>query len=130
MAGISKIKELEERKRALVAECETSRQALKEEVWKLRQQGQAFRYKVERVRSIGPWLMLAGAVAVPVVRPLFGFGKRVKAPRPSALKKGLTTGLMAFRSYRKYGPLVRSLVAQFRNKRRRAADGRTLAANN
>jgi hypothetical protein len=130
VAGISKIKELEERKRALVAECETSRQALKEEVWKLRQQGLAFRHKVERVRSVGPWVMLASTFAVPVLRPLFGLGKRVKAPRPSALKKGFATGLMAFRSYQKYSPLVRSLVAQFRNKRRRAAGARTMAANN
>src|SRR6185369_6242961 len=122
MAGISKIGELEVRKRALAAQSEVYRETLKAEVANLRLHSAGFIHKVERIRRIGPWLMLA----VPVAAPLLGLlgRKKPQAPKPSRLKGGIATGLMALRLYRKYGPLMRGLVAHFRNKRNGPAEER------
>jgi hypothetical protein len=127
MAGISKIRDLEARKRALVTESEICRETLKAEVENLRLHGAAFLHKFDRVRSIGPWVLAAAPVAIPLLGLLTG--RKNKAPKRSPIKGGIATGLLAVRLYRRYGPLLRSLIAQLRARRRSAAEARSPAAN-
>ncbi len=126
MAGVSKIRELEARKRALVAECEICRETLKAEVHNLQLYAASFKNKFGYIRSLGPWLLFA----VPLAAPLLGLASRKKneSHRPSRLKGGIATALLGMRLYRKYGPMLRTLVAQFRSKRQAASEARVPAA--
>jgi hypothetical protein len=123
MAGISKIRELEARKRALVAESERCREALKAEVENLKLYGAGFVHTFDRLRSAGPWLKLAGSVAFPVLG--FILGKRTKTSRPSRLKSAIATTLLGFRLYRKYGFLIKSMVSRFQLKRGPVSEARS-----
>lgn len=127
MAGITKIDEIEARKRALVTECELCREALKAEVKNLQAYGDGFFRKVDRVRSLSPWALLAAPALLPLVKMLFG--KKTEAPKASYVKGPLAMVLLGFRLYRQYGPLVRSLAARFLGSRRTAAEARDPAAN-
>jgi hypothetical protein len=126
MAGISKIRELEARKRALVTQSKICRETLKADIQNLLLYGSNIRKRLDRVRGVGPWLLLAA----PMAAPLLGFflHKKNNAPRPSRVKGGIATGLLALRLYRKYSPFVRTLVSHFVS-RRRATEDRTPAAN-
>lgn len=121
MAAVPKITDLEARKRALVTESEICRETLKIEVDNLRLYAAGFRNRFEQVRNFGPLLLLA----VPLVG--FLFGKRAQAPRASGLKGGIATALLGLRLYRKYGPLLRTLFAQFVAKKRTASEARAPA---
>jgi len=123
VAGVSKISELEARKRALVTESELYREALKAEMENLRQYGAGFFQKIDRVRSFGPWLMLAAPLAIPVIR-LFTNRKSAAPPRSPGVKGGLATVLMGVRLYRQYAPMVRSVVSQFMARRRASAQAK------
>ena len=131
MAGIAKIAELEARKRALVAESEICRETLRADVQNLQLYGASFFKRIDQIRGIGPWLLLA----LPMAAPLVSLFSRKRAPqsshsaRPSGIKGGFATALLALRLYRKYGPLVRTLVEKLVSKRRRAPEDRTPAAN-
>lgn len=127
MAGVSKIRELEARKRALVTECEICREALKAELDNLQLYAASFKNKFRYVRSLGPWLLLA----VPLAAPLLGLVSRNKneSHRPSRLKGGIATALLGLRLFRKYGPVLGTFVAQVRSKRPAASEARTPAAN-
>src|SRR5690349_5913328 len=131
MAGIAKIKELEARKRALVTESEICRETIKADVQNLQLYGASFFKRIDQIRGIGPWLLLA----LPMAAPLVSLFSRKRAPepshsaRPSGIKGGFATVLLALRLYRKYGPLVRTLVAKLGSKRRTAPEDRTPAAN-
>jgi hypothetical protein len=127
MAGVSKIKELEARKRALVNESEICREMLKAEVHNLQLYGVGLQSRFHNVRSFGPWFMLA----VPLVGPLLGLVSRNKTqPRQrSRLKGGLATVLLGLRIYGKYGPWLRRLLAQLWSKRQAASEARVPAAN-
>ena len=127
MAGISKIEELQARKRALVTESEICRETLKVELHNLLLYGSSFRKRFEKVRSAGPWFLLA----VPIIAPLLGFlfHKKKSEPHPSSGIKGkIATALVGLRLFRKYSPMVSSLVSHFMSKRRSAED-RTPASN-
>jgi len=67
MAGISKIKELEARKRALVTESEIYRETLRADVQNLQLYGASFFRRIDQIRGIGPWLLMALPMAAPVV---------------------------------------------------------------
>jgi hypothetical protein len=127
MAGVSKIRELEARKRALVTECEICREMLKAEVHNLQLYGVGLQSRFHQVRSFGPWLMLA----VPLVGPLLGLVSRNKTQtrQRSRLKGGIASVLLGLRVYRKYGPLLRTVLAQLRSKRQAASEARAPAAN-
>jgi hypothetical protein len=128
MAGISKIGELEARKRALVTESEICREALKAEIENLRIQTGRYLRQVDRLRSIRPWLTLAVPLAIPFLGSLFR--KHPKgAPQQSGIKGRIATALMALRLYRKYGPLVRGIIGRVRARQRAAAEARSPAAN-
>ena len=128
MAGVSKIKELEARKRALVTESEICRETLKAEVQNLQLYTASFKKRIDQVRGIGPWLMLV----LPMLAPLLGHFSRKQTqnhePQPSGLKGKLFKVLLALRLYRKYSPIVQTLVSRLVSKRRAAKD-RTPAAN-
>jgi len=118
---------LEARKRALVTQSETCRETLKAEVQNLVLYGNNIHRRLDRVRGIGTWLLLG----IPLAATLLGLflRKENSAPRPSSGLKGrIATALLGLRLYRKYSPLVRTLVSQFVSRRRAAAD-RTPAAN-
>lgn len=123
MAGISKISELEARKRALVTESEICREAFKAEIDNLRLHAGNFFHTFDRVRSIGTWLMLAGPVAVPLLSFLFRKNTS-EQPQPAKFKGRIATALLALKLYRKYGPLVRSAVRHFKTRRRSTAEAR------
>jgi len=107
--------DIEARKRALVTQCEIYREALKADIHELQLYGASFFKKIDRLRSFGPWLMLAA----PVVLSLLGmFRGKSASPKPSKLKGRLATALMAFRIYRKYAPMVRSMANHFIARRR------------
>ena len=131
MAGIAKIRELEARKRALVTESEICRETLRADVQNLQLYGASFFKRIDQIRGIGPWLLLA----LPMAAPLVSFFSRKRASqephstRPSGIKGGFATAMLALRLYRKYGPLVRTLVAKLASKRRTAPEDRTPAAN-
>jgi hypothetical protein len=130
MAGISKIAELEARKRALVTQSEIWRETLKADIENLRLYGSSVRNRFDKILRVGPWLLLA----LPVAAPLLGLflhrnKKKNGAPEPSKVKGGIATALLGFRLYRKYGPMVRNLVTHFAS-RRRVTEDHTPAENN
>ncbi|HLH53598.1 MAG TPA: hypothetical protein VKY92_08280 [Verrucomicrobiae bacterium] len=120
MAGVSKIEELAARKQALVAESELCRQELKTELQHFRGHVESFYHKFDRVRSVGPWLMLAGPVAVPLLRMVFS-KKSKQAPQSIKGKGALATAMLAFRLYRKYAPMVKSVMSHLRSRKSSAA---------
>lgn len=128
MAGVSKISELEARKRALVTESELCREAFRTEIDNLHSHATSFFHKFDRIRSVGPWVMLAGPVALPLLSMLFR-GRKKEAPQAPRAKGVIATALIAFRLYRKYWPLVKSTVSQFRSRRRATREARSPAAN-
>jgi hypothetical protein len=101
----------------LVAESELCREALKAEVENLRQYSAGIFQNIDRVRSFGPWLMLAAPIAIPLFR-LFTNRNKPAATRPSRLKGGLAAVMLGVRLFRQYGPMVRSLAGQFMGRRR------------
>lgn len=115
--------ELEARKRALVTESELNREALEAELENLRQYGAGFFQKIDRVRSFGPWLILAAPLAIPLIR-LFTNRKPAAPPRSSGMKGGLAKILLGVRLYRHYAPMVRSVASQFIARRRASAQAR------
>jgi hypothetical protein len=120
MAGISKIAELHARKRALVTQSEIWRETFKADIGNLILYGSRVRNRFDNIRSVGPWLLLA----LPAAAALLGLflyrnEKKNGAPEPSKVKGGIATALLAFRLYRKYGPMVRNLVTHFSSRRRR-----------
>ena len=131
MAGIAEIGDLQARKRALVAQSEMWRETLKGELHNLAVYGAGLRKRMDQVRNIGPWLLLG----LPLVGSLVGVLSRRNgagqnhSATPSKFKGGLATALAGFRLYRKYAPMVRSLVGHLASRRRARAEDRRRAAN-
>ena len=121
MAGISRISELEARKRALVAESERCREALKADLANLQHSTSGFFTILDRARSFSPWLLMAVPAAFPLLK-LFRGGKAEK-PR-SPLQGRLAKLMLGFRLYRQYAPMVRSIIGQFQARRSAAASAR------
>src|SRR5579859_6822271 len=128
MAGVTKVSELEARKKALVTESEICRETLKAEAENLRAYGVGFFKKIDRVRSFGPWLMLAAPMAIPLVRLFGGRKATTSPPPPSPIKSRLAMLMLGLRLYRQYGPLIRSFATQFLARRRPASESRARAA--
>jgi hypothetical protein len=122
MAGVSRITELEARKRALVAESERSREALKADLANVQHYTSGFFTIMDRARSFSPWLLMAIPAAIPLLK-LFRGGKAEK-PR-SPLKGRLAKLMLGVRIFRQYGPMVRSLIGRFQARRSAAAAART-----
>ena len=134
MAGISQIEELEARKQALVTESEICREALKAEFHNLALYGSNLRKRMDQVRSFGPWLLLGLPMAAPLVSLFSRLRKRGDKEQKNAAPQsrangGVATALLAFRLYRKYSPLLRSLVAHLASRSRSRAEDRSPAAN-
>jgi hypothetical protein len=137
MVGISEIEDLLARKRALVNQSEICRENLKSELQNLALSIESLRKRVDKVRSIGPWLLLGLPVAAPLLR-LFSKNRTKGQVEPGAsgdaaahagIKGGLATALLALRLYRKYVPLARSLVTHLVSRYRKRAGDRRPAAN-
>jgi hypothetical protein len=123
MARISKVNELEARKRALVAESELCREALKADVENLQDYCDGFFKKIDRVRSFGPWFMLAAPMAIPLFRMFSGRRTQDKASDAPAPPRGrLAKLLLGWRLYRQYSPMVWSLASNLMARRRRSTE--------
>jgi hypothetical protein len=123
MAGVSEIADLEARKRELVRQSELCRQSLQADLHNLAQYGANLRRRVDQVRSFGPWLLLAAPLATPLVGLLFKKrGKTANSAAPARTKGIVASALLAYRLYRKYAPLVRSMVGHLVSRRSRTGD--------
>jgi hypothetical protein len=129
MARESKIEELEARKRALVNESERYRELLKSERQNLQLHGATFADAYSRWRRLGPWLLLAGPVALPLLGRLFG-KKQEKPPAtpPSRLKLAISAGISAARLYQRYRPWLRTVWGQLRSRRGPGAESRGVSS--
>ncbi len=108
MARIFKIKQLEAKKRALVAESEVCRQTLLLDLQNL----SLYRLRVQRRFNLLtrlPWSLL-----LPLAGVLFKRRRRgsVGAKRGFKWPGLLRAGLMGFRLFRQYGPLLQGMMAQ------------------
>ena len=113
----------------MVTQSEICRETLKAEIQNLLLYGDSIRKRVDKVRSLGPWIFLG----LPVAGQLLGLFLHKKKqnnapPSTNKIKGGIATALTALQLYRKYGPLVRNLVSRFASRRRSAAQ-RTPAAD-
>lgn len=104
MAQIFGLKDLQERKRALVAESEIYRQTLKLEIQNIRLYRVRVQRKLDLLRLANPLFLLAGSF----VGTRF-FGRKARWKRRGRLSL-LGTGLMAWRLFRTYGPFLQKIV--------------------
>ena len=107
MAEVFRLKDLEAKKRALVAESEVYRQTLTLEIQNLRLYGARMRRKFILLRFANPLLLTAGT--------LFGsrlFRSGVKRKRRGKWSRLFGAGLMGWRLYRQFGPMLRTLLAR------------------
>jgi hypothetical protein len=103
MARLFRVNQFEARKRALVAESEVYRQALKVEVLNLRLYGHRWKRRLGLLSSIGP-LLMAG---VPLARSVLRRRQRFSWPRLAVgllIKSGL---------HRQIGPWLNSLIGHW-----------------
>jgi hypothetical protein len=104
MAQIPGLGDLQERKRALVAESEVYRQMLRLEVQNIRLYGAGVRRKFAWMRLANPLLLLAGSYV----------GSRFLSGRPRTGSRGgwswVGVALMAWRLARSYGPLLQETM--------------------
>jgi hypothetical protein len=120
MAGDSRVSELEARKRALLAESERCREALKAELANVRHYTAGFFKTVDRARGFAPWLLLAIPAAIPLLK-LFRGGQAEK-PR-SPLKSRMAKLMIGFRLFRQCMPMVQSILGRFQERGNGAAAG-------
>jgi hypothetical protein len=99
MAGIFKIKDLEERKRALADQNDLCRQMLQLELRNLQLYGERARRKFGRFMLLRPLL----ALAVPLAGSLF-LRRRARSNQWLRLGRAAMTG---WALYRKFGPMIR-----------------------
>jgi hypothetical protein len=107
MAGFISVKELEAKRRALVAESEIYRQTLLLEVMNVRLAGAKTRREIsDKVR---PWLMVLGPLGA-----LVGIWRDRGVHHNGAHRKRGTVAklLLAYRLYRRFGPLLKPWLAQ------------------
>ncbi|HYG36861.1 MAG TPA: hypothetical protein VEC99_18860 [Clostridia bacterium] len=109
MVGIFKVTEFQARKQALIAESEVYRQTLLLEVQNIRLYSADLKRKVNRLRIYKP-LILAAPVAVSMLGSMFR--RRTQAKRPAGWRRVLAAVLMGWRFYRKFGPVLQTMVAQ------------------
>lgn len=120
MAKISPLKDLENRKRALVAESEVYRQTLTLEIQNLRLYGVRMQKKLVILRLANP-LFLFGAS---LVGSRF-FGRRRSDRRPRGKWTRLFgVGLMGWRLFRQFGPLLQRVLIRPPGRGRTAAEKR------
>ncbi len=108
MAKIVRLKDLEARKRALVAESEVYRQTLTLEIQNLRLYGARMQKSVALLRVATPLLL---GIAGPL------FGSRLLRPGPRKKHRGtwarlFGASLMGWKVYRQFGPVLRGLWLQ------------------
>jgi hypothetical protein len=105
MARLFKVKEWEERKRALAAECDVYRQTLHLEVQNLRLYSHRTKRKFNRLMAPNPVLMLVMPLVSAYFKARFSRGQRRGKWWP------LVSGaVMTWQLYRKVGPLLRALL--------------------
>ncbi len=106
MAQIFRIRDLEQRKKALVAESEVYRQTLKLEVQNIRLYGVRMQRKFALVRLANPLFLVAGSFR----------GSRVLGRKSKLRRRGRWSmfgiGLMAWRLARNYGPFLKGALGQ------------------
>jgi hypothetical protein len=118
MAGISKIAELEARKRALVTQSEICRETLKADVQELLLYGTSITKRIDKFRSVGPWFLLAMPLGASLLGLITRKSHQNHAQPRSKFKAAIAAGLMGMRLYRSYAPTLRDLVSHFTTRRR------------
>ncbi len=107
MARVRGLRQLAARKRELVAEAEMYRQQLQLDLKDFRLYGAGLRRTFFVLRLANPVLLavsLAGAVAG-------ARGGRTRKKRRSKVRRLLAAALMGWRMYRRFGPLVQTMLA-------------------
>jgi hypothetical protein len=115
MAGYSKIADLLERKRALIAESDLHRQNLALELQNIRLYAYRLRQRVSVFERFKPLLIL-----LPLVGAFAGrrFGRGARRKRRSRLGQLFAATLFGVRMYRRFGPVLRvALPSLLRRKR-------------
>ncbi len=119
MAKIFQLKDLEVRKRALVAESEVYRQMLTLEIQNIRLYGARMHRKLAIWRLANPLLLAAGGF---FGARLFGRGGGIRRKRRGKWSRILAATLMGWRLLRQYGPLAQTLWLRSRQRRASTAD--------
>jgi hypothetical protein len=118
--------QLEQRKRALVAESEVYRQTLNLEIQNLRLCILALEQKVKQYKGLFTFIPLASSLVGMLSGGLF------RRRRKAGWRRLLGSGILGWRFYRKFGPMFQSALAQWLARKRTAsspAEERTPAAN-
>jgi len=108
MAKIFGLKEIELRKRALIAESEVYRQTLTLEIQNLRIYKVRMEKKLALFRLANPLFLLGGSF---LGSRLFG-RRRPERKRRGKWRMLIGAGLMGWRLFRQYGPLAQRLINQ------------------
>lgn len=106
MAEIFRVKDLDDRKRALVAESEVYRQTLKLEIQNIRLYRARMQRKLDLLRFANPLFLLAGSFVGSRL-----FGRKARWRRRGRLST-LGISLMAWRIFKNFGPLIQGLIRQ------------------
>jgi hypothetical protein len=106
--------QLQQRKRALVAESEIYRQTLNVEIQNLRLCSIALRQKFYRYKDLFTLIPMASSV----IDMLSG---RFRRHRKAGWRRLLSGGILAWRFYRKFGSFFQSTIAQMLARKRTAA---------
>jgi hypothetical protein len=125
MAQIFGLAEIKERKAALVAESEVYRQMLRLEVQNIRLYKVRMQRSFALMRLANPLFLLAGSIVGSRL-----FGRKARLGRRSRWSL-LSVGLVAWRIFRNYGPLLQALAAKYFRPRApvEPAESKTPAAN-
>jgi hypothetical protein len=102
MVGIFKVKDLDERKRALAEQNDICRQMLQLEIRNLQVYGTRVQRKVTRFKMLKPLL----ALTVPLAGSLF-FRRRSSAPPANRWLRLGKAAMSGYALYRKFGPMIR-----------------------
>jgi hypothetical protein len=116
MAGISELKALAARKRALVEESELHRQTLRLELQNVRLYGARIQSRFQRFKAARPLLL-----ALPLFGAFWRWGRR-SAPKPKlrGWRRWFNLGLSGWRAYRRFAPVLGAMsVMRSRSMRNR-----------
>ena len=112
-----------------MTESDVCREALKAEVDNLRQYAAGFFQKIDRVRSFGPWLVLAAPMVIPLFRLLINRNKPTGSPRAPTWKGKLASLMLGVRLFRQYSPVVRSIASHFISRRGASTEAKSGGKN-
>lgn len=118
MAEIFGLKDLEARKRALIAESELYRQTLSLEIQNIKVYGARWRSRFALLRLANPLILLAGSF----IGGRFLGRASSRRQRRGKVSRMIGASLMGWRLYRRFSPLVQRLLSARANRKRSHPD--------